>query len=171
MARIAVGLFDSPDVARRALSALRDELARVVGEVWDDYTVERNPALDPDELSRELEARGVPPGEARRFAEGARRGGAIVTAETGDSEAGHAVSTMNRFGAVDVELRSDARRGAAGQGRAKAAAAARQARSPGQIPTPTPGVTGDYHAGARHARAYELPYERAREGLALRRGR
>jgi hypothetical protein len=51
-----------------------------------------------------LVARGIPEGEAQIFAEGIRRGGAVVAVKADDEmEAEQAALLMNRHGAVDLE--------------------------------------------------------------------
>jgi uncharacterized protein (TIGR02271 family) len=49
---------------------------------------------------------GVPEEEAHYYAEGVRRGGALVTVETDDQMADRAAEIMGRFGAIDVDERA-----------------------------------------------------------------
>jgi hypothetical protein len=52
----------------------------------------------------DLIARGVPPEEAHAFAEGVRRGGAIVSVRTDDvEEAAEAAHIMSEHGALDID--------------------------------------------------------------------
>jgi uncharacterized protein (TIGR02271 family) len=48
---------------------------------------------------------GVPEADAQLYAEGVRRGGALVSARVPDDQADDAVAIMNRYGAVDIDQR------------------------------------------------------------------
>jgi uncharacterized protein (TIGR02271 family) len=49
---------------------------------------------------------GIPEEEAHYYAEGVRRGGALVSVETEDHEAERAAEIMSRYGAVDLDTRA-----------------------------------------------------------------
>jgi hypothetical protein len=92
MAYIIAGLMKDAHQARGVVRALSD--AGFEGEEID---------MSGGPISG-LTALGVPEGDAHVFAEGVRRGGAIVAVSAHDEmEAEQAALVMNRHGAVDIE--------------------------------------------------------------------
>jgi hypothetical protein len=92
MATVIVGLVSDVHQARGVIRALDD-----AGFSGDDIDMS-------GALLSELAARGVPDEEAGVYAEGVRRGGAIVCVRTeDDEEAAEAAELMAEHGVVDVD--------------------------------------------------------------------
>ncbi|MFN2645458.1 MAG: hypothetical protein ABR570_10735 [Burkholderiales bacterium] len=102
MAMVIVGLLKDAHQARGLIRALDD-----AGFSGDDMDMQGG-------LLAELTQRGVPDQDAAAFAEGVRRGGALVCvrAEEG-AEAAEAASLMHEHGALDIEACRAGWRGAA----------------------------------------------------------
>jgi uncharacterized protein (TIGR02271 family) len=100
MAKTVIGLFDDPRQAQQVVQALVDDGFRRE----DIRTLTR-----PEEASvGMLSAHGVPEAEAQYYAEGLRRGGALVLVEAADERADRAVAIMERSPAADLEARTGA---------------------------------------------------------------
>ena len=92
MAMVIVGLFRDAHEARGLIRALDD-----AGFSGDDIDMQGG-------LLAELTLRGVPEDEAAAFAEGVRRGGALVCVRADDQqEAGEAAHLMRQHGAIDID--------------------------------------------------------------------
>ncbi|HYL23520.1 MAG TPA: hypothetical protein VEV21_03915 [Burkholderiales bacterium] len=99
MAMVIVGLLKDARQARGVIRALDD-----AGFSGDDIDMSGG-------LLSQLVARGVPDEDAHAFAEGVRRGGAIVCVRTQDEEeAAEAAELICAHGAVGVETCQDPRR-------------------------------------------------------------
>lgn len=89
---VVAGLMKDSHKARGVVRALKDEGFRL-----DEIDLSGGPIPA-------LVAVGLPENEAHVFAEGVRRGGAIVCVKAGDEmEAEQAALVLNRHGAVDIE--------------------------------------------------------------------
>ena len=92
MATVIVGLVGNAHQARGLIRALDD-----AGFSGEDIDMSGG-------LLSELIARGVPDEEAGLYAEGVRRGGAIVCVRTDDEEeAAEAAELMSGHGALDID--------------------------------------------------------------------
>ena len=92
MATVIVGLVGNAHQARGLIRALDD-----AGFSGEDIDMSGG-------LLSELVARGVPDEEAGLYAEGVRRGGAIVCVRTDDdAEAAEAAELMAEHGALDID--------------------------------------------------------------------
>ena len=92
MAMVIVGLLRDAHQARGMIRALDD-----AGFSGDDIDMQGG-------LLAELALRGVPEDEAATFAEGVRRGGAVVCVRADDQqEASEAANLMREHGALDIE--------------------------------------------------------------------
>jgi uncharacterized protein (TIGR02271 family) len=100
MAKTVIGLFDDPRQAQQVVQALVDDGFRRE----DIRTLTR-----PEEASvGTLSAHGVPEAEARYYADGLRRGGALVLVDAADERADRAAAIMERYPAMDREARTGA---------------------------------------------------------------
>src|SRR5438105_14631422 len=92
MGMVIVGLLKAAHQARGVIRALDD-----AGFSGDDIDMSGG-------LLAQLAARGVPGSDAHAFAEGVRRGGAVVCVRTDDEEeAAEAAELMCAHGAIDVD--------------------------------------------------------------------
>jgi len=92
MAMVIVGLLKDAHEARGLIRALDD-----AGFSGEDIDMQGG-------LLAELTLRGVPEDEAATFAEGVRRGGALVCVRADDQhEAGEAANLMRAHGAFDID--------------------------------------------------------------------
>src|SRR5436190_20270071 len=92
MAMVIIGLLKDAHQARGVIRALDD-----AGFSGDDIDMSGG-------LLSELVMRGVPEEDAHAFAEGVRRGGAIVCVRTDDEEeAAEAAELMSGHGALDID--------------------------------------------------------------------
>jgi hypothetical protein len=92
MATVIVGLLSDAHQARGLIRALDD-----AGFSGEDIDMAGG-------LVAELAARGVPDDDAQVYAEGVRRGGAIVCVRTeDDEEAAEAAEIMHEHAAIDIE--------------------------------------------------------------------
>jgi hypothetical protein len=92
MATVIVGLVSDPHQARGLIRALDD-----AGFSGEDIDMQGG-------LIAELAARGVPDDDAQIYAEGVRRGGAIVCVRTeDDDEAAEAAEIMHSHAVVDID--------------------------------------------------------------------
>ena len=92
MAMVIVGLLRDAHEARGLIRALDD-----AGFSGDDIDMQGG-------LASELALRGVPDEEAAAFAEGVRRGGAVVCVRADDQqEASEAANLMREHGALDID--------------------------------------------------------------------
>jgi hypothetical protein len=111
MQNTVVGLFENPGVVndvvqeieglgfpRREVRTLEEPATFDVGGVMSF------PRLDFEvDLMRELKRIGATEAEAQAYAEGLRRGGALVFATGSDEKAAAAAGIMNQHGAAEVE--------------------------------------------------------------------
>ncbi|TMH40185.1 MAG: hypothetical protein E6H54_19690 [Betaproteobacteria bacterium] len=106
---VIVGLLKDAHQARGVIRALDD-----AGFSGDDIDMSGG-------LLSQLVARGVPDEEAHAFAEGVRRGGAIVCVRTDDEEeAAEAAELMCAHGALDIEACTSGWKSAGWSGRYEA---------------------------------------------------
>jgi uncharacterized protein (TIGR02271 family) len=116
MEKTVMGLFDNRREAQQVVHALVDD-----GFRRDDI---RTITSQEEASVGTLTAHGVPETEAQQYAEGIRRGGALVLVDTADDRADRAVALMERAPAVDRETRTGAEatraRGPAGTGEVEA---------------------------------------------------
>jgi uncharacterized protein (TIGR02271 family) len=101
MAKTVIGLFDDPRQAQHIVQALVD----------DGFRREDIRTLTSQQEGASvgaLSTRGVPEAEAQAYAEGLRRGGAVVLVDTADERADRAVAIMERAPAVERETRTGA---------------------------------------------------------------
>lgn len=106
MAFIVAGLMRDAHQARGAIRALADE-----GFDVEDMEVAGGPL-------NALMTCGIPEGDAHVFAEGVRRGGALVAVRAADEmEAEQAALVMNQHGACDIDACATGWRGQGWQGR------------------------------------------------------
>jgi len=100
MAKTVIGLFDDSRQAQHIVQALVDDGFRRE----DIRTLTR-----PEEASvGTLSAHGVPEAEARYYADGLRRGGALVLVDAADERADRAVALMERAPATDLGAQTGA---------------------------------------------------------------
>jgi len=100
MAKTVIGLVDDPRQAQQVVQALVDDGFRRE----DIRTLTR-----PEEASvGTLSAHGVPEAEAQDYADGLRRGGAVVLVDAADERADRAVAIMERYPAMDRGARTGA---------------------------------------------------------------
>ncbi len=111
MAKTIVGLYDDRATARRALDDLKDRgfgedhlrfASREKGSRFD-FEVDADDFGTPDAFS----GYGIPNDEAGFYAEGLRRGGAIIIARVHDGDAETAAEIMARHNPVRYEDRKD----------------------------------------------------------------
>ena len=101
MASTVVGLFEQRSSAEAALQELiTNGYSESDIELKGERTYGEGDAMSG--LRSELEAHGVPEGDARLFAEGVRSGDAIEIAHVSDEKAELAREIMNRHGAIDI---------------------------------------------------------------------
>ena len=100
MAKTVMGLFDNRSEAQQVVQALVDDGFRRE----DIHTVTSQEEASVGTLT----ARGVPETEAQYYAEGLRRGGALIIVEAADDRADRAVTIMERSPAVGQESRTAA---------------------------------------------------------------
>jgi uncharacterized protein (TIGR02271 family) len=100
MAKTVIGLFDDPRQAQHIVQALVDDGFR--GEDIRTMTSQEEASVGT------LSADGVPAAEAQAYADGVRRGGALVRVDAADDRADRAVAIMERSPAVDRETRTGA---------------------------------------------------------------
>ncbi|MFU8805056.1 MAG: DUF2382 domain-containing protein [Bradymonadaceae bacterium] len=99
MAKTIVGLYDNHDDAKHAKKALLDkDFKRNQIELIDK-------SGDADRITNKLTDAGVPKKDAENYAEGVRRGSALVMATGKDRQAQSAVSVLNQFNPVDLDRR------------------------------------------------------------------
>ena len=114
MPKMAIGLFENPQLARQVRSDLENcgcgpRDIRIVAEPLamtdsDSDTGMSTPHTDFEvELVRQLMRMGVERSEALAYREGVRRGGVLVIATGPDSQVDAAAEAMNRQGADRVE--------------------------------------------------------------------
>jgi uncharacterized protein (TIGR02271 family) len=109
MAKTVIGLFNDPRQAQHIIQALVDDGFRRE----DIRTLTRQEEASVGTLS----AYGVPEAEAQDYAEGLRRGGAVVLVDAADERADRAAAIMERYPAMDLEAQRGAE-AARGRGRA-----------------------------------------------------
>jgi uncharacterized protein (TIGR02271 family) len=134
MAKTVIGLFDDPRQAQPIVQALTDDGFRRE----DIRTLTR-----PEDASvGTLNAQGVPEAEAHEYAEGLRRGGAVVLVDAADDRADRAAAIMEGAPARGREARpaADTERAPAVDREARPGADAARAR--GRAST-RPGEAGD----------------------------
>lgn len=147
METLVVGMMKNPEHAR--------DVARALAEAG----FEREDIAGDDGFIAGLCRGGVPEHEAHAYAEGVRRGGAVLAvAADDDADANQAAIVMSRNGALDIEKCADGwkRRGWSGRFNAEAAI---------EVETYTL-VFGEYPAGAGRiyrARSYRGPERRRAE--------
>src|SRR4029450_7491662 len=95
MAKTVIGLFDDPRQAQHIIQALVDDGFRRE----DIRTLTRQGEAAVGTLS----AYGVPEAEAQDYAEGLRRGGAVVLVDAADEREDRAAAIMERYPAMDLE--------------------------------------------------------------------
>jgi uncharacterized protein (TIGR02271 family) len=100
MAKTVIGLFDDPRQAQHIIQALVDDGFRRE----DIRTLTRQEEASVGTLS----AYGVPEAEAQDYAEGLRRGGAVVLVDAADEREDRAAAIMERYPAMDLEARTGA---------------------------------------------------------------
>jgi uncharacterized protein (TIGR02271 family) len=100
MAKTVIGLFDDPRQAQQIVQALVDDGFRRE----DIRTMTRQEEASVGTLS----AHGVSEAEARYYAEGLHRGGAVVLVDAADDRADRAVAIMERYPAMNLEARTGA---------------------------------------------------------------
>ena len=93
MAKTVIGLFDDPRQAQHIIQALVDDGFRRE----DIRTLTRQEEASVGTLS----AYGVPEAEAQYYAEGLRRGGAVVLVDAADERADRAAAIMERYPAME----------------------------------------------------------------------
>ncbi len=114
MPKMAIGLFETPELARKVRSDLEKcgcaaTDIRIVTEPVAMDNSESNTAMSTPhtdfevELVRQLTRMGVERSEAMAYREGVRRGGALVIATGPDTQVDAAAETMNREGGDRVE--------------------------------------------------------------------
>lgn len=144
---LIVGMMKDPQHARQVAKAL------------EEAGFEREDLTGGDGFIAELCHRGVPEPEAHAYAEGVRRGGAVLAvAAEGEVDANQAAVVMSRNGALDIEKCADGWKRGGWSGRFNAEPAI-------EIETYTL-VFGEFHAG--RGRVYRGRYagperRRARE--------
>lgn len=110
MSRVVVGLFDEEANARRALEQLDTAGLDDHLKLWDPVSHhiatanQRGELRNVPEVAQHLEDMGVDQEDACCYAEGARRGGHIVSLYTEDDDAARAIQIMERNGALDLGL-------------------------------------------------------------------
>jgi uncharacterized protein (TIGR02271 family) len=109
MAKTVIGLFDDSRQTQHIVQALGDAGFRRE----DIRTLTRQEEASVGTLS----AYGVPEAEASYYAEGLRRGGAVVLVDAADERADRAAAIMERYPAMDLEAQRGAE-AARGRGRA-----------------------------------------------------
>jgi uncharacterized protein (TIGR02271 family) len=100
MAKTVIGLIDDPRQAQHIIQALVDDGFRRE----DIRTLTRQEEASVGTLS----AYGVPEAEAQDYAEGLRRGGAVVLVDAPDERADRAAAIMERYPAMDLEAQRGA---------------------------------------------------------------
>ena len=114
MPKMAIGLFENPEVARQVRSDLENcgctpKDIRIIAEPVALNDSDPNPGMSTphtdfeEELVRQLTGMGVERSEALVYREGVRRGGVLVVATGPDSQVEAAAEAMNREGADRVE--------------------------------------------------------------------
>ena len=114
MPKMAIGLFENPELARQVRSDLENcgcapTDIRIVAEPVAMNDSDPNPGMSTPhtdfevELVRQLMQMGVERSEALAYREGVRRGGVLVIATGSDSQVDIAAETMNREQADRVE--------------------------------------------------------------------
>jgi uncharacterized protein (TIGR02271 family) len=100
MAKIVIGLFNDRSEAQQVVQALGNDGFR--REDIRTLTSQEGASVGT------LTAHGVPEAEAQAYAEGLRRGGAVVLVDAADERAERAVAIMERYPAADLEPRTGA---------------------------------------------------------------
>jgi hypothetical protein len=111
MPKTAVGLFKHPDIVEdvvREIEALgfpRNEIRRLDEPAFFEVTgvMSFSRSEFESDLDRELTRIGTTKAEAQIYAEGLRRGGALILATGSDQNVDAAADIMNQRGAVDIE--------------------------------------------------------------------
>ena len=98
MAKTVIGLFDDVREAQQVVQALVDDGFRR----QDIRTLTSQEGASVGALT----GHGVPEPEAQFYAEGLRRGGALVLVDAADERADRAAAIMERYPAVDLEART-----------------------------------------------------------------
>jgi stress response protein YsnF len=104
MSKTVVGLFDSARDAQDVASDLRD---LGLGSTDVDLVTQDAFGGSQSDMLNIVTGAGIPSSDARLYVEGVRRGGALVIAQTDDSQVNDVVSVMNRHNIVDIESRRD----------------------------------------------------------------
>lgn len=111
MEKTAVGLFSSPELADKVVRELeagglaRQDI-RVIGEPLGISEPGSMSIAHTDfevDLIRDLKSIGAGEDDAECYAQGLKRGGAIVLAVVSDEKADAAVDIMNRHHAIEIE--------------------------------------------------------------------
>jgi uncharacterized protein (TIGR02271 family) len=159
MAKTLVGLYDTltdaEQVARALVTegfprsairvaALNGEARRGMGAPVGEWLTADNDA----HIVATLTDLGVPVDEARAYAEGVRRGGALVIVESSDEWTDRGLEIMHRWHAVDIDERTAQWRqeggtGAAARAGASPVAASTRTEAPQERQRPGPGVEHD----------------------------
>jgi len=114
--RTITALFDRRDDAEGAVQALLAD----AGLRRDHVKIEDSSSLEPGSDTGGTQERGflaslreffVPDDDAKAFAEGARRGGVVVSAQVAEAQADSAADILERHGAVDLDERATEWRG------------------------------------------------------------
>jgi hypothetical protein len=170
MAKILVGLYDTlTDVEHvvHALgtegfphSAIRVATRNAAAHRGMDIAVgEWIPADHSPDVVQTLTDLGVPADEAHAYAEGLRRGGALVIVESSEEWASRGLALMNQGHAVDIAERTAQWRQEGGTG---AAAHARSASAAPAAPVHPETATMPVVEEARSSRKREGPHGRVR---------
>src|SRR5919202_3713226 len=157
MAKTLVALYDTFTDAERVVQELiGDGFARRDVHLALDYTksgtahpasVERDSAYEVAHLIETLADLGVPYDEAQAYAEGVRRGGALVVVESSDERAERGMEILRRLHPVDIHERTVQWRQEGWTGQAAASASA----SAASAATATRGSQGQERPAARAA--------------------
>src|SRR5919202_129016 len=116
MAKTLVALYDTfADAERVVQELIEDGFARRDIHLALDYTksgtahsssIERDAAYEGAHLIETLADLGVPSDEAHAYAEGVRRGGALVVVESGDDQAERGMAILQRLHPVNMHERT-----------------------------------------------------------------
>jgi uncharacterized protein (TIGR02271 family) len=157
MAKTLVALYDTfTDAERIVQELIGDGFARRDVHLALDYTksgtahpasVERDSAYEGAHLIETLADLGVPYDEAQAYAEGVRRGGALVVVESSDERAERGMEILRRLHPVDIHERTVQWRQEGWTGQAAASASA----SAASAATATRGSQGQARPAARAA--------------------
>ena len=98
MAKTVIGLFNDVSEAQQVVHALENDGFR--HQDIRTLTTQEGPSVGT------LTAHGVPEPEAQLYAEGLRRGGALVLVDGAEERADRAAALMERYPAVDLEART-----------------------------------------------------------------